>query len=47
VASFLVAVRVLPLALAAIVPIGLAFLANFTMTRLVVFPDSGRHRPPA
>jgi putative flippase GtrA len=47
VASFLVAVRVLPLALAAIVPIGLAFLANFTMTRLVVFPGSGGHRPPA
>jgi putative flippase GtrA len=39
VASFLVAVRYLPLALAAIVPIGLAFVANFTMTRLVVFPN--------
>lgn len=48
VASFLVAVRFLPLALAAIVPIGLAFLANFTMTRLVVFPGSGgQRRPPA
>lgn len=48
VASFLVAVRYLPLALAAIVPIGLAFLANFTMTRLVVFPGSaGPRNPPA
>jgi putative flippase GtrA len=36
--SFLVAVRYLPLSLAAIVPIGLSFVANFTMTRLVVFP---------
>ena len=36
--SFLVAVRYLPLSIAAIVPIGLSFIANFTMTRLVVFP---------
>jgi putative flippase GtrA len=39
VVSFLVAVRYLPLAVAAIVPIGLAFIANFTMTRFVVFPN--------
>lgn len=45
VGSFLLAVRVLPLALAAIVPIGLAFLVNFTMTRVVVFP--GRDEPRA
>lgn len=37
VGSFLVAVRYLPLGLAAIVPIGLAFVANFTLTRLLVF----------
>lgn len=45
VGSFLLAVRVLPLAFAAIVPIGLAFLVNFTMTRVIVFP--GRGGPPA
>lgn len=39
--SFLVAVRYLPVSLAAIVPIGLAFVANFTMTRLLVF--RGKH----
>jgi putative flippase GtrA len=39
VVSFLVAVRYLPLAIAAIVPIGLAFIANFAMTRFVVFPN--------
>ncbi|WP_170181935.1 GtrA family protein [Phreatobacter stygius] len=38
--SFLVAVRYLPLTLAAIVPIGFAFVTNFAMTRLVVFPGS-------
>ena len=38
VVSFLVAVRYLPLSLAAVVPIGLSFIVNFTMTRLVVFP---------
>ncbi len=38
--SFLVAVRYLPLALAAIVPIGFAFIANFAMTRFVVFPSA-------
>lgn len=37
--SFLVAVRYLPLTLAAIVPIGFAFVANFAMTRFVVFPN--------
>jgi putative flippase GtrA len=39
VVSFLVAVRYLPLAIAAIVPIGFAFIANFAMTRFVVFPS--------
>lgn len=38
VASFLIAVRYLPLSLAAVVPVGFAFIANFAMTRLVVFP---------
>lgn len=38
--SFLFAVRYLPLSLAAIVPIGLAFVANFAMARIFVF--SGR-----
>ncbi|WP_439572991.1 GtrA family protein [Phreatobacter sp.] len=45
VGSFLLAVRFLPLALAAIVPIGLAFLVNFAMTRLLVFPDRSRREP--
>lgn len=36
--SFLVAVRYLPLTIAAIVPIGFAFVTNFAMTRLIVFP---------
>ncbi|MDP3544830.1 MAG: GtrA family protein [Phreatobacter sp.] len=40
--SFLFAVRYLPLALAAIVPIGLAFIANFTMARIFVFSSGGR-----
>lgn len=40
--SFLFAVRYLPLALAAIVPIGLAFVANFTMARIFVFSSGGR-----
>ena len=35
--SFLFAVRYLPLSLAAIVPIGLAFVANFAMARIFVF----------
>ncbi len=35
--SFLLAVRYLPLSLAAIVPIGLAFVANFAMARIFVF----------
>jgi putative flippase GtrA len=44
VASFLFAVRYLPLSLAAIVPIGLAFVANFAMARLFVFSrPGGRH----
>jgi len=44
VASFLFAVRYLPLSLAAIVPIGLAFVANFAMARLFVFSRPGdRH----
>ncbi len=44
VASFLFAVRYLPLSLAAIVPIGLAFIANFAMARLFVFSRPGsRH----
>jgi len=38
--SFLVAVRYLPLTLAAIVPIGFAFVTNFAMTRLIVFPGA-------
>jgi putative flippase GtrA len=38
VASFLLAVRYLPVGLAAIVPIGMSFIVNFGMTRLVVFP---------
>ncbi len=37
VTSFLFAVRYLPLSLAAIVPIGLAFVANFAMARIFVF----------
>lgn len=40
--SFLFAVRYLPLALAAIVPIGLAFVANFTMARIFVFSSGNR-----
>ncbi len=40
--SFLFAVRYLPLALAAIVPIGLAFVANFTMARIFVFSSGSR-----
>lgn len=44
VTSFLFAVRYLPLSLAAIVPIGLAFVANFAMARLFVFSrPGGRH----
>ncbi|WP_168201623.1 GtrA family protein [Phreatobacter aquaticus] len=39
VASFLLAVRYLPLGLAAIVPIGMSFVVNFGMTRLIVFPS--------
>lgn len=41
VASFLLAVRYLPLSVAAIVPIGLAFLVNFAMARLFVFSRKG------
>jgi putative flippase GtrA len=39
--SFLFAVRYLPLSLAAIVPIGLAFVANFAMARIFVFTRRG------
>lgn len=42
VASFVIAARHLPLALAAIVPIGLAFLVNFAMARFFVFPNQRR-----
>jgi len=40
--SFLLAVRYLPLSLAAVVPIGLAFVANFTMARIFVFSSGPR-----
>jgi putative flippase GtrA len=46
VVSFLVAVRWLPLSLAAIVPIGFAFVTNFAMTRLVVFPGQKSANEP-
>ncbi|WP_163278923.1 hypothetical protein [Klebsiella aerogenes] len=46
--SFLVAVRYLPLTLAAIVPIGFAFVTKFAMTRLIVIPGakSAKDTPP-
>lgn len=44
VSSFLLAMRYLPLAIAAIVPIGLAFMVNFSMTRLIVFPSRAASR---
>lgn len=44
VTSFLVAVRFLPLLAASIVPIGVAFLVNFTMARLLVFPQAGTRK---
>ena len=45
VASFLLAVRYLPLGLAAIVPIGMSFIVNFGMTRLIVFPAKPTEPP--